>query len=189
MDDLFVTVAGWSWETGGARGGAVVQREPTIEQRAALSYAGIRMQFPMDGFPAAADATIPELFGWLEKHGIPPAGPPFIRYHVIDMPAELDVEFGMPVQATVEGDDRVRPGSLPAGRYVTLLHTGPYDGLTASNAALQDWARDRGITFDSWDTERGEAWRCRVEHYPTDPAAEPDPAKWEVDVAYLVTEG
>lgn len=166
-----------------------MRQEPTIEQRGALRYAGIRMQFPMDGFAAAADATFPELFGWLDRHGIAPAGPPFIRYHVIDMQAELDIEFGMPVPAAVAGDDRVRPGVLPAGRYVTLRHIGSYDGLIASNAALQDWAQDRGITFDSWDTERGEAWRSRVEHYPVDPSAEPDPAKWEVDIAYLVSEG
>ena len=165
-----------------------MRREPTVEQRAALPYLGIRMQFRMDGFPAAADATIPELFGWLENHGTPAAGPPFIRYHVIDMPAELDVEFGIPVQAAAAGDERVRPGVLPAGRYVALRHIGPYDGLIASNAALQDWAQDRGITFDSWDTDHGQAWRSRVEHYLTDPAAETDPAKWEVDIAYLISE-
>ena len=88
-----------------------------------------------------------------------------------------------------QGDDRVRSGVLPAGRYVTLRHTGPYDGLIASNAALQDWAKGRGITFGSRDTELGEAWPGRAEHYLTDPSAEPDPAKWQVDVAYLASEG
>lgn len=163
-----------------------MQQQPMIEQRAALPYAGIGMQFPMDGFPAAVDAAFPALFGWLAGRGIQPASP-FIRYHVIDMPAELDVEFGVPVVAAVPGDDRVRAGVLPAGRYVTLRHTGPYDGLVASNAALQDWAKARGITFGSRDTGHGEAWPGRVEHYLTDPSAEPDPAKWQVDIAYLVS--
>jgi effector-binding domain-containing protein len=165
-----------------------VQQQPMIEQRAALPYAGIRMQFRLDEFAAAVDTAFPELFGWLAEHGISPAGPPFIRYYVIDMPARLDVEFGIPVLAAAQGDDRVRSGVLPAGRYVTLRHAGPYDGLIASNAALQDWAQDRGITFGSRDTELGEAWHCRVEHYLTDPSAEPDPAKWQVDVAYLASE-
>ena len=82
----------------------------------------------------------------------------------------------------------VTPGVLPACRYVVLRHTGPYDGLIASNAALQRWAEEQGITFDSWDTPEGTAWRARAEHYLTNPAAEPDPSKWEVDVAYLITE-
>lgn len=166
-----------------------MQQEPTIRQHGELPYAGIRMQFPMDGFAAAVDEAFPELFGWLAEHCTQPAGPPFIRYLVIDMPAELDVDFGVPVPAAVQGDGRVRAGVLPAGRYVTLRHTGPYDGLIASNAALRDWAQDRGVTFDSWDTDHGEAWRSRVEHYLTDPSVEPDPAKWEVDVAYLASEG
>ena len=52
-----------------------MQREPVIEQRAAQPYAGIRMQIRMDGFGAAADTTIPELFGWLEAQGISPTDP------------------------------------------------------------------------------------------------------------------
>ena len=76
-------------------------------------------------------------------------------------------------------------GGLPEGRYVVLRHAGPYDGLIGSNAALQQWAREQGVEFDTWDTAEGCAWRARAEHYLTDPSKEPDPAKWEVDVAYL----
>jgi hypothetical protein len=36
-----------------------------------------------------------------------------------------------------------------------------------------------------WKRRAGSAWRSRAEHYLTDPSREPDPAKWEVDVAYL----
>ena len=35
--------------------------------------------------------------------------------------------------------------------------------------------------------QRYAAWRGRAEHYITDPSAEPDPGKWEVDVAYLAS--
>jgi hypothetical protein len=67
-----------------------------------------------------------------------------------------------------------------------LRHTGPYDGLIASNAALQRWAQEQGIGFDTSDTAQGSAWRSRAEHYLTDPSQEPDPAKLETDVAYLI---
>lgn len=162
--------------------------QPQIHQRAAQPYAGIRTSVTMAGFPEAADTLIPELFGWLQEHGVTAAGPPLIRYHVIDMAAALDVEFGVPVGATAPESGRVRAGVLPPGRYVTLRHIGPYDGLVESNATLRRWASEQGIALDRWDTERGEAWRGRVEHYLTDPAAEPDPAKWEVEVAYLTSE-
>ena len=158
---------------------------PQIEERAALHYAGIRMTVTMDGISGAVDEAFPELFGWLAGQGIAPGGAPFIRYLVIDMAAGLQLDLGVPVDAPVTASGRVQPGVLPAGRYAVLRHTGPYDGLIASNAALQRWAHSRGIEFDTWDTPDGSAWRARAEHYLTDPSKEPDPAKWEVDVAYL----
>jgi effector-binding domain-containing protein len=163
-----------------------MKHEPQIQQRAAQPYVGIRMPVTMEGFAEAVDTGFPELFEWLAKHGATPTGPPFIRYLVIDMERELEIELAVPVGEEVGSDGRVRSSVLPAGRYVTLRHVGPFDALTASNATLQQWAQEQGIALDSWDTDRGSAWRGRVEHFLTDPSTEPDPAKWEVEVAYYV---
>jgi effector-binding domain-containing protein len=162
--------------------------QPRIENRAAQPYAGIRMAVTMAGFPAAADSAFPALFAWLGSHGVAPAGAPFIRYHVIDMAGELQIEFGAPVAAPVEGDGQVQPGTAPAGRYLVLRHTGPYDQLIGANAALQDYAKQHGIAFAARDTPAGEAWDGRFEHYLTDPTAEPDAARWQTDVAYLLAD-
>jgi effector-binding domain-containing protein len=159
--------------------------DPQIQRRDPQPYAGLPATVTMETFPAVADASFPELSGWLQASGIAPAGAPFIRYHVIDMAAELEIEFGIPVNAPVAASGRVRPGILPAGRYATLIHTGPYDQLVAANAALQDWAQQQGITLESSPDAR--RWAGRVEHYLTDPAAEPNPAAWETEVAYLIT--
>jgi effector-binding domain-containing protein len=165
-----------------------MNHEPQIQVRAAQHYAGIRMIVTMDSISDAVDEAFPELFGWLAGNGIAASGPPFIRYLVIDMTAELEIELAVPTGAPVAGSGRVRPGVLPEGSYAMIRHTGPYDGLIVSNAALQKWAREHGVKFDTQDTARGSAWRSRVEHYLTDPSKEPDPAKWEVDVAYLTSQ-
>jgi effector-binding domain-containing protein len=157
--------------------------EPHVQQREPQAYAGLPLTVTMETLPGAVDAGFPELFGWLGAHEVAPAGPPFIRYHVIDMEGELELELGVPVAVPVPGGDRIRPGVLPGGRYVTLLHTGPYDGLVAANAALQDWARRNGVALAS--SADGRHWPGRVEHYLTDPSAEPDPARWQTEVAYL----
>lgn len=157
-----------------------------IQQRDERPCAGIRTWVPMDGISEAVDQAFPELFGWLGQRGIAPAGPPFIRYHVIDMASGLDIEMGVPVAPGVSGDGRVTAGVLPGGRYVVLRHVGHYDGLLASNAELQRWAEQQGITLEGSETPQGTVFSGRLEEYLTNPAEEPDPAKWEVNVAYLV---
>jgi effector-binding domain-containing protein len=159
--------------------------EPQIQVRAAQPYVAIQRIVTMDGISGAVDEAFPELFGWLAANAIAMGGPPFIRYLVIDMAAELEIELAVPVGTPAAGSGLIRTGVLSEGRYVVLRHTGPYDGLIASNAALQRWAREHRVEFDTWDTARGSAWRSRTEHYLTDPSKETDPAKWEVDVAYL----
>jgi effector-binding domain-containing protein len=158
---------------------------PQIQQRNAQPYAGIRTSVTMDGLAGAVDQTFPEPFGWLAERGIEVAAAPFIRYLVIDMQGDLEVELGVPADVQAADGGRVRAGVLPAGRYVVLRHVGPYDGLVASNAALLDWARAHKVALDSWETDRGTAWRSRVEHYLTNPAAEPDPATWQTEIAFL----
>jgi DNA gyrase inhibitor GyrI len=162
--------------------------DPQIQERPAQHYAGIRMIVPMDGISGAVDEAFPELFGWLASNGVTPSGAPIIRYVVIDMMAGLQLVLGVPVNSPVTGRGRVQPGVLPAGRYAVLRHTGPYDGLLAANAALQQWANEHDVAFDVTDTPEGQAWGSRVEHYLTNPAEEPDPAKWEVDVSYLTSQ-
>jgi effector-binding domain-containing protein len=140
----------------------------------------------MDGFPAAIDKAFPEIFGWLEENGVALAGAPFVRYHVTG--AELEIEMAAPVEAPVQADGHVHSGALPAGRYVTLRHVGPYDGLMAGHEALQQWAQEHDVALDSSDTAEGTAWRGCAEYYVVDPSAEPDPAKWEVELAYLAAQ-
>ena len=119
--------------------------------------------------------AFPELFGWLATQDIAVAAAPFIRYLVIDMAAELQIELAVPVTVDISGSERIQPGVLPAGQYVTLRHTGPYDGLVASNAALQQWAQQQDITFDTWDTPAGTVWRARRRALPHQPGGRTRP--------------
>jgi effector-binding domain-containing protein len=170
--------------------------EPQIEERAERPYLGIRSDVTTDGIRAVVDRAFPQLFAWLGEHGIQPSGPPFIRYHERDRAGEpLEIESAAPVSdadtATDEG--RVRAGVLPAGRYVTLVHVGPYthDGvpdLTDAQAALRDWTEEHGIVC-SRPSDRGESLPCCVEHYCIGPPMEADWTKWETELAYLIVEG
>ena len=157
--------------------------EPKLDDRTEQPYMGIRTQVPMEEM---GSGLIPRLHGevmsYLKKQDVAPAGAPFIRYWVINMPGLMDIELGWPVASALPGDGRVAAGSLPAGRYASLIYTGIMNGV-AGNAALLDWGAQQGLAWDSWSSDAGDAFGARYETFLTDPDDEPDMAKWETEVA------
>lgn len=160
---------------------------PEIVQRAAQPYVGISAWVPMANLGQVAD-RIPEIFGWLGAHGMAPAGPPFFRYHVIDMERQLQVEVGVAVASPVEGEGEVRAGTLPAGRFAVMTHTGAPPTLVDATAELLRWAESRGLAWDVTETDAGEKWGCRIEFYLTDPAEQPDLSKWQTQLAFRLAD-
>lgn len=95
---------------------------------------------------------------------------------------KMDIELGWPVASGLSGDGRVAAGIRPAGRYTALTYTGLKRGMEASKALL-DWAAEQGIAWDRSDAETGDAFGARLESYLTDPAVEPNLAKWDARLA------
>src|SRR5262249_60326857 len=117
-----------------------------------------------------------------------PADAPFFKFNVIDMARELVVEAGVPVATDLPGDDEVISGVLPAGRFVTLTHTGRPDELMLVTAYLLGWADGKGLTFARHDSPAGDGWACRLEEYLTDPAQEPDKNKRQTQLLLQLTD-
>jgi len=157
---------------------------PTIEQRASQPYVAIPAAVTVPEVGEVLPPLIGELDGWLAARAAEPVGAPFFKYNLIHMDRDLQVEVGMPVPAELAGDDRVRPGVLPAGRYAVLIHTGPYDGVVDACRRLLQWGDEQGLAWDMSQTEDGERWGARIEAYPTDPEAEPDPQRWVTELAF-----
>lgn len=151
---------------------------PQIEARPARPYAFIAYSVPMSAVAKPADEGFPALFAWLGQHGIAPVGAPFFNYRRIDMAGTLDIEAGVVVSRVGEASGPVQFGTLPAGKFATTTHTGPYDQLYDATAMLIGWARERGIAWDMSEAPDGDHFACRLEIYETDPSAEPDPAQW-----------
>ena len=160
---------------------------PEITERAEQPYVAIRAQVTMQGLGDLAD-RLNGVFGWLATRDLEAAGAPFFRYNVIDMERELDVEAGVPVQAVVDGDDQVISGVVPAGRYATVTHVGPYDGLAEATAALLQWADEHGARWDMTVGDDGERWGARLEIYLTDPSRQPDPSTWATQLAFRLAD-
>ena len=159
--------------------------DPIISFRPQRLSMGIRTIAPFRGMFAVRDALLNELRRWVHRHGIAAEGPYFLRYHVIDMNNQMDIEVGYVVSKHLPGDDRVTPGALPAGNYASLTYT--RYGMRG-NKALITWATKHGIRWDRWADPAGDAFRCRYEAYLTDYRIEPRKSEWKVDLAIKIAD-
>ena len=155
-------------------------QSPTVETRIDQPYAAIPVKVSMDELGSVVPPLTGQVFDWLADRGIRPAGPPFWRYVVVDMDADLELETGVAVASAVEGDERIRTGALPGGRYATVVHKGHPDTLVSATRNLLDWAEQRGLEWDA----NGKAWGCRLEEYLSDPGEVPDMSQWETRLAF-----
>ena len=162
--------------------------QPRLEDRREQCYVGIRTQVPIRKLGSTIPRLLGQLFSWLGERGVAPSGPPFIRYHIVDMAKLMDVELCVPTATALPGDGDVGPGALPAGRYAVLVYIGQKNGI-AGNAALLDWGKRQGLTWDRWSTDAGDAFGARYESFLTDPDEEPDRRKWETEVAIRLADG
>jgi effector-binding domain-containing protein len=161
--------------------------EPEIVTRTEQPYVAIRARVAMAEL-GSMGARLGDVFGWLAARGLAPAGPPFFRYNLVDMARELEVEAGVPVAVPAAGDGQVIAGTLPSGRYATLLHVGQPSGLLDATAALLAWAARQGLKWDVLPGEDGERWGSRLEIYLTDPDQEPDMSKWLTQLAFRLAD-
>lgn len=151
-----------------------------VEQRPEIPYMGIRFIAPFAGMFKQIALVQKELVRWFKDEGVKPECPPLLRYYVIDMKGEMTLEYGIQVATLLPGDERVKPATLPAGRYTSLIYSG---GGFQGNKTLIEGARAQGLEFDRWDTEQGDNFRCRYEAFLTDPKVEPRKTKWDIEVA------
>jgi len=154
--------------------------KPKIDTRPKQVYMGIRTIAPFKGMSKVIDRISKEMNAWVNGHNIKTSGPPFLRFHVIDMRGFMDISFGVPVSKALPDDGDIKADVIPAGRYASLIYSG---GGISANRALIEWVRAQGMDFDRWDTEQGDNFRGRYETYLTDPNVEPRKSKWKIEVA------
>jgi effector-binding domain-containing protein len=154
--------------------------KPKIDKRPKQTYMGIRIIAPFKGMSKEIGRIADELNSWVDENKIMTVGPPFLRFHVIDMRGFMDISFCVPVSKALPNNGQVKADEIPAGQYASLIYSG---GGISGNRALIEWVRAQGMGFDRWDTEQGDNFRGRYETYLTDPTVEPRQSKWKIEVA------
>lgn len=161
--------------------------EPKIERRKKQHYVAMRLAVPIP-FGKSLQPAWDEVHDWMKAREIQPSGPALIRYRTTDMSKELDIDVGFTLGKAVKGDSRITAGFLPAGRYATLLYTGPYrgKGIYQATVALLEWAKENKVMWDISRRKGVEWWNGRAEFYFSDPAVDRDSSKYETELAFLV---
>lgn len=120
--------------------------------------------------PALAD-VLPRVFAYAMEMGFSIAGPPLCRYSGWTS-GGVTICAGVPVSQGVDASGSVTAMTIPAGTYVVSVHTGDYESIDQTHAAIEEWAatRKRSIEATSYEV------------YLTDPDEVPDPANWQTEV-------
>ena len=157
----------------------------SIVEKPQRSYLGIRFSTPFGGMFAVITKALKELRKWSKENSLSEEGPYFVRYYHCDMQDIMDVEVGLMTNPGHAGQERIKPGSLPKGKYATLVYKG--NGLPG-NQALMKWAKDNGIKFDPLVPDAVESYVCRYEAYLTDYRIESRKLLWDVELSIKIAD-
>ena len=157
----------------------------SIVEKPERSYLGIRLNTPFGGMFAVITKALKELRKWSRANSLSEAGPYFVRYYHCDMQDIMDVEVGLITNSGHAGQGHIKPGSLPKGRYATLIYKG--NGLRG-NQALMKWATDNGVKFDPLVPNAVESYVCRYEAYLTDYRVESRKLLWDVELSIKIAD-
>ncbi|QQR40529.1 GyrI-like domain-containing protein [Devosia rhizoryzae] len=157
---------------------------PKITERTAQAYIYVPFTVRMNQMQKPANEGFPQVFAYINQHGLTPIGEAFYNYRRIDMSSTLDVEAGIAVTAAGPEGGSVRNGVLPAGRFVELSYTGHPDQLMTVTGMLIGWLKETNQKLDVDEKPDGDHFACRLEIYESDPDVVPDMNDWVTTLAF-----
>ena len=115
----------------------------SIERRtlAARPVLFIRRRIARDELAVTLAECFGAVFGHCQKAGLPLDGRPYTRY-VATGPGLWTIEAGKPLAAAAPGEGDIEAGTLPGGPATVAIHTGPYDQLQETYAAMERWIEE-----------------------------------------------
>jgi effector-binding domain-containing protein len=154
-----------------------------IEDREPQQALRIRTTVPVAQLAQAQAESLGEIWRFMQRRGLTPAGPPFVRYHSFGE-AETDVELGIPVGQASAGDGRVEAGELPGGAAIATWHLGAHDRLGEAYGRLNAWLEqhERAAAGPAWEVY----WWIDASQEP-DPSSWPPPTEWRTELVQPIS--
>jgi effector-binding domain-containing protein len=110
-----------------------------------------------------------EVWAFVRSSHLPHPG----RNLALYLDCEINLEVGVEVFQTFDGNERVSRSETPTGTVATTVHMGPYNRLGEAHEAIHRWCSENGhdLVGPSWEV---------YGHW------DDDPAKVRTDVFYLL---
>ncbi len=112
-------------------------------ERSTQLVLSIRTKTSVQQLPQLLGESYMKIMQYLGEKGEFPAGAPFAGYFNLDM-QNMDVEIGIPFSKKLLEKDDIKTSEIPAGKYASCIHTGPYDKIEPAYNALTQWAQKNG---------------------------------------------
>jgi effector-binding domain-containing protein len=124
---------------------------------------------------------IGEVFAFLGKNGIQPAGAPFSIWHDHGFQeTEVDAELAVPVNLAganvLPTDGKVKVSQMPAAEMACVIHQGSYDDFGLAYTALGEWIEANGYRICGSNREI----------YLSGPESGPNPAAYVTEIQFPV---
>jgi effector-binding domain-containing protein len=152
------------------------KKQPYLYIRSKLSRRNLRKQ---------AILFFGEIRQFMEERGIELTGPGFMRYRAVERNGDLDIEFGYFTDRLHPVAGPVRSGILPAGTFVSVQWTGPFEHLPDVNAMLSGWAAHNGVEWAATETPGGTEFGCRLEIYHVSSRHVSDARAFRTEIAMM----
>ena len=120
--------------------------EVTLKKVDPMTIASVREVVP--GYEDMG-AHFSEIFAYLGKNRLGPAGPAFAMYYDEGYKEkDIDIESAVPVAGPLASTDRVKVRELPGvDQMACLVHDGSYEGLSDAYSRLIQWITGNGYHF------------------------------------------
>lgn len=142
----------------------------------AFSYQSIHDTLSLEEMEQQIGGMYTEIFAYLLKEGIQPAGPTIAIYHEWNPPTRIIFEAGVPVAEFKMPSGRILNREFQTTRALKYTFTGNYNDLAIPHEKLQQYADLCGFTLQN----------IALEEYTVTPEQETDPSKWITKVIYPV---
>lgn len=104
-----------------------------------------RRQVSLASIATGMDSAFGALWRHLADTGVQPSGPPFVLY--LGTPeGEFPIDVCIPVAPGAVAGEGIETREMPGGEAATLVHRGPYDGLSEAWQLLTRWVQASGRT-------------------------------------------